>query len=253
MAGGTTTMSSVARRLWHGTPYLLVGLPLALLSVPLAALTTLAMLLTVVLIGGLLLAVLAPVVRALAGLQRRRTGRWTGYPVPELYARTGGTLVTRVEATFRDPATWRDLLWLWTFALLGLVGGLLCWVPWLAPRLANVVAGESRRLLSPTARAVRRAAERERREIGGHGLVGMQERIATLGGTLHAGPRVDGGYEVHVEIPLTRLDPVAAAERVDPAEPVDPADPVLPLDPVDIVEPGSEGPAEQAAPGRVGA
>jgi hypothetical protein len=242
-------MSDV-RRLWHGTPYLLVGLPLALLSVPLAVLTTLAMLLTVVLVGGLLLAVLGPVVRALAGLQRRRTGRWTGNPVPELYARTGGTLVTRVEATFRDPATWRDLLWLWTFAFLGLVGGLLCWVPWLAPRLANLVAGASRRLLSPTARAMRRAAERERRQIGGHGLVGMQERIATLGGTLYAGPRVDGGYEVLVEIPLTTSD---AVDPVDPVVPVVPVEPVEPVDNVETVEASAEGPAEQAAPGRVGA
>lgn len=229
-------MRDVVRRAWHGTQYLLAGLPLALASVPLALLTTAAMLLTVVLVGGLLLAVVTPLDRALAGLQRRRTGRWTGRPVPELYARTGGTLVTRVEATFRDPATWRDLLWLWLFGLLGLVGALLCWVPWLAPRLASLVAGLSRRLLSPTARAVRRAAERDRHEAGGHGLVGMRERIATLGGTLHAGPRDDGGgFEVLVEIPLPVVD---SADDVDA---------------VDAPHPRPATPAEEGTPGRVGA
>lgn len=204
-------MTVTVRRQWHGAHYLVDGLPLALLAIPLAVVTTVAMLLTVVLVGGLLLAVVAPLVRGLAGLQRRRTGTWTGRPVPELYVRAGGTVVTRVEATFRDPATWRDLLWLWAFAALGIVAGLLFWVPWLAPRLADLVAALSRALLGPTAGAVRRAAEHDRREGGGHGLLGMQERITTLGGTLHAGPRPDGGFEVLVEIPLAPVDPVSDA------------------------------------------
>ncbi len=33
------------------------------------------------------------------------------------------------------------------------------------------------------------------------GLVGMRERIAHLGGTVHAGPRREGGFDVRVEIP----------------------------------------------------
>jgi signal transduction histidine kinase len=38
---------------------------------------------------------------------------------------------------------------------------------------------------------------------GGHGLVGMQERIAGVGGTLTAGPRAPGpGWRVHVRIPM---------------------------------------------------
>jgi signal transduction histidine kinase len=36
----------------------------------------------------------------------------------------------------------------------------------------------------------------------GHGLVGMRERTAVLGGTFDAGPRADGGWRVHAVLPL---------------------------------------------------
>ncbi|MFD7707288.1 sensor histidine kinase [Streptomyces sp. NPDC059786] len=36
----------------------------------------------------------------------------------------------------------------------------------------------------------------------GHGLVGMRERVAAVGGSLHTGPRPAGGYCVHVTVPL---------------------------------------------------
>ena len=37
---------------------------------------------------------------------------------------------------------------------------------------------------------------------GGHGLVGMRERIAIFGGTLKAGPDADGEFAVRVKLPL---------------------------------------------------
>ena len=37
---------------------------------------------------------------------------------------------------------------------------------------------------------------------GGHGLVGMRERVRMYGGELHAGRRRGGGFEVHVVFPL---------------------------------------------------
>jgi signal transduction histidine kinase len=37
---------------------------------------------------------------------------------------------------------------------------------------------------------------------GGHGLVGMRERVRILGGELHTGRRAGGGFEVRARIPL---------------------------------------------------
>jgi signal transduction histidine kinase len=40
-------------------------------------------------------------------------------------------------------------------------------------------------------------------DSGGHGLVGMRERVALLDGRLEAGPRPGGGFEVHAMIPVS--------------------------------------------------
>jgi signal transduction histidine kinase len=39
-------------------------------------------------------------------------------------------------------------------------------------------------------------------DSGGHGLVGMRERIAAIGGRLDAGPDADGGFHVRAVLPL---------------------------------------------------
>jgi signal transduction histidine kinase len=37
---------------------------------------------------------------------------------------------------------------------------------------------------------------------GGHGLVGMRERVLVSGGELHAGPRPEGGFELRARLPV---------------------------------------------------
>ncbi|MET8120750.1 sensor histidine kinase [Micromonospora sp. NPDC005189] len=38
--------------------------------------------------------------------------------------------------------------------------------------------------------------------VGGHGLAGMRERVAALGGRLAAGPRAEGGFRVYARLPV---------------------------------------------------
>jgi signal transduction histidine kinase len=61
---------------------------------------------------------------------------------------------------------------------------------------------------------------RPRAESGGHGLVGMRERIRVIGGDLRAGPRPGGGFEVEARLPLQgeAEAALAAAAPRDPLE-----------------------------------
>ncbi|MFE3637792.1 sensor histidine kinase [Streptomyces sp. NPDC059168] len=49
----------------------------------------------------------------------------------------------------------------------------------------------------------------------GHGLIGMRERVATVGGRLSAGPRPRGGFSVTADLPLRPGLPVGETPRRD--------------------------------------
>ncbi len=68
----------------------------------------------------------------------------------------------------------------------------------------------ARRARRPERRGRSAAADRDRRRHGprpgrhpGFGLLGMRERARSVGGTLEAGPRAGGGFQVTATLPLT--------------------------------------------------
>ncbi len=48
-------------------------------------------------------------------------------------------------------------------------------------------------------------------DVPGNGIIGMRERVEFLGGTLHAGPRVGGGFEVVASVPVATAGATAVA------------------------------------------
>ena len=62
-----------------------------------------------------------------------------------------------------------------------------------------------------------------REEGGGHGLIGMRERVALYGGEFLAGPQPSGGYRVWATIPLDPPAPSAADSIGEPSATTAPA------------------------------
>jgi signal transduction histidine kinase len=123
-----------------------IGLPAPVLLVLVAAAVPAS------LAAGLGLALFAAAVwacRRLAGAQRRRVAAVLGGPVPSPYAPLPAGGPARLRAVVRDPATWRDLLWLPCQFVAGLGGLVLSATLWLAA--AECVAAPALRAAWPEA------------------------------------------------------------------------------------------------------
>jgi signal transduction histidine kinase len=83
-------------------------------------------------LGVVLFAGVVGVTRRLADVQRRRAGAILGRPLPSPYRPLPTRLLPRFNRQLRDPATWRDLVWLPGQAFVGLAGFALVAGLWLA-------------------------------------------------------------------------------------------------------------------------
>jgi signal transduction histidine kinase len=70
------------------------------------------------------------------------------------------------------------------------------------PAHAEVTLRYAPRALDVEVRDDGRGADSPNGDGAGHGLIGMRERVALYGGRLAAGPREDGGFEIHAHLPL---------------------------------------------------
>jgi signal transduction histidine kinase len=94
--------------------------------------------LTLLTVGLLVLQAVVPMVAGVAGLHRRLAEMVLGEPVPSPYREVVGSgILVRLNAWIRDPARWRDLLWMSVASTLGwvmaiLAAALILYVAWFA-------------------------------------------------------------------------------------------------------------------------
>jgi signal transduction histidine kinase len=100
-------------RSWRGLGYLLLGLPAGALALAASVLAVAGgAVLSVTVVGVLIVPMLLGLVRATAGLERRRCAIMRPAPLPPYQRLDGLTGRALLKARLSDPATWRDLAWL---------------------------------------------------------------------------------------------------------------------------------------------
>jgi signal transduction histidine kinase len=136
MAAISTTAPTMGRLRLTGVAWLYM-----LLAVPVLALFVLEVVfipLTLLTVGLFVLQIVVPMVGGVAGLHRRLAEVVLGEPVPSPYREVaGGGILGRLNAWIRDPARWRDLLWMSVASTLGwvmaiLAAALILYVAWFA-------------------------------------------------------------------------------------------------------------------------
>jgi signal transduction histidine kinase len=131
--------NGIMRRALRATAYLLGGGVTAVAAAGAMLALAVAGALCLVLVGVPLLAATIRAVRSLAAIERRRAGRLLGDAVPQLHAEPSGSSPAKLRTLARDPATWRDLLWLVLHAMAGTSLALCCLTVWLCAITAPVV------------------------------------------------------------------------------------------------------------------
>lgn len=132
--------NGIMRRALPATAYLLRGGVTAVAAAGAMLALAVAGALCLVLIGVPLLAATIRAVRSLAAVEQRRAGRLLGGAVPQRYAEPSGSSLAQLRTLARDPATWRDLLWLVLHAVAGTSLTVCCLTVWLCAITAPVVA-----------------------------------------------------------------------------------------------------------------
>ena len=126
---GMNTFASQLRRRFELLGY--AGLQLILFGacIALFVLTVVGISLIVVTVGVFLLLAAVPLTRQVARVHRWMAGRVLGKPIPAPYRRPSGPgVVVMLRDWLRDPASWRDLLWLLVSMTAGFVLSLLAFV-----------------------------------------------------------------------------------------------------------------------------
>lgn len=136
---------------------------LAVFGLVLFIITVVGISVVLVTVGILMLAICLPLLRGFAGLHRRWAGSRLSAPIASPYRPVSGNVVSGLWQRMKDPATWRDLVWLlynssvgFVIYLLAIVYALLALLLWWLPPnlLLDVNARVARRLLAPSRSAV---------------------------------------------------------------------------------------------------
>jgi signal transduction histidine kinase len=144
--GGSTVAATVVRRrggwlrgafgvrCWRGLGYLLLGLPVTAVAWSVAVFVVIAgTVLSLTVVGVLVAPLLLILVRAVAGLERRRCALiLAAAPARPYRLLDGSTGWARLRARLGDPAVWRDLAWLLLAAPVDLAAVVLAGSLWVA-------------------------------------------------------------------------------------------------------------------------
>ncbi|NUT95192.1 MAG: sensor histidine kinase [Saccharothrix sp.] len=110
-------------RLWTAVRYLVVGFGTAFLSLLALGAVLIVGALCLIGVGLPALPEALGLARRVAAVERRRAGRRLGETIVEPYRVLDGPWTRQVVTAVTDPATWRDLLWLVTHLLGGVLAG----------------------------------------------------------------------------------------------------------------------------------